>query len=273
MAKRAIIEIDEESCDGCGLCASGCPEGAIQIIDGKARLVGESLCDGLGACLGECPKGAIATVEREAEPYDERKVMEGILSKGMKVVSAHLEHLRHHGQDTYAAQAEAFLRERGIDAPRAEARAHQGCPGSSQRRFTRASPGGHAQDDAPSALTHWPIQLHLLNPNAPQFDGADLLVAADCTAFSLGSFHSTLLSGKSLAIACPKLDGGRDVYVDKLAALIGRARSVTVAIMEVPCCSGLLRIALEARERSGRTAAITAITLGIEGGVKAIRTM
>jgi ferredoxin len=286
MASREIIEIDEDKCDGCGACANGCHEGALQIIDGKARLVGESLCDGLGACIGECPQGAITITRREAEAYDEERVMEGLSKLGPKVIAAHLEHLRSHGQDDYAREALAWMAARGIAAP-AEASAPAeggcqggGCPGSASRRFTPvggAAPApapaaqGAASIDSPSALTHWPIQLHLINPRAPQFAGTDLLIAADCTAFSLGAFHARLLEGKSLVIACPKLDSGREIYIEKLAVLLGAASSVTVAIMEVPCCSGLLKMVLDARESAANKPSIEAITVGIQGGIVARR--
>jgi NAD-dependent dihydropyrimidine dehydrogenase PreA subunit len=271
MATREIIEIDEDSCDGCGACAVGCREGALQVIDGKARLVGESLCDGLGACIGECPRGAITVTRREAEAYDEAKVMEGLSKLGPKVIAAHLEHLRSHGQETYVREALAFMTARGIPVPAAG-----GCPGSASKRFAPLRPaatpiGRAATADAPSALSHWPIQLHLINPRAPQYSGSDLLLAADCTAFALGSFHAELLAGKSLSIACPKLDQGREIYIEKLIHLLDAARSVTVAIMEVPCCSGLLKMVFEARELASKKPAIEAITIGIEGGIIAKR--
>ncbi len=283
MATREIIEIDEDKCDGCGACAVGCHEGALRIIDGKARLVGESLCDGLGACIGECPRGAITVTRREAEAYDEARVMEGLAKLGPKVVAAHLEHLRGHGQDAYVREALAYMAERGIPVPEAASRAaerapqraptlgspaHAGCPGSASRRFGAAlSPSTLEKTAAaPSTLTHWPIQLHLINPRAPQYAGSDILIAADCTAFSLGAFHAELLAGKSLAIACPKLDQGREIYVEKLAALLSGAASVTVAIMEVPCCSGLLKMVLDAREAVPNKPKVEVITIGIQGG-------
>jgi NAD-dependent dihydropyrimidine dehydrogenase PreA subunit len=278
MATREIIEIDEDKCDGCGACAIGCHEGALRVIDGKARLVGESLCDGLGACIGECPRGAIKVTRREAEAYDEAKVMEGLSKLGPKVIAAHLEHLRGHGQETYVRQALAFMAERGMELPiptpsAPAAEQGHGCPGSASRRFgalrPQSAPGPAAA--VPSALTHWPIQLHLINPRAPQYAGKDLLLAADCTAFSLGAFHAELLAGKSLAIACPKLDQGRDIYIEKLALLLDAASSVTVAIMEVPCCSGLLKMLLDAREMSSKKPSIEAITVGTEGGIAARR--
>jgi len=301
MALREIIEIDETKCDGCGACATGCPEGALQIIDGKARLVGESLCDGLGACLGECPQAAITVTKREAEAYDEARVMEGMAKMGTSVIAAHLDHLAHHGQDLFESQALAWLAARGLQDPRpghgSSGRRgsgaitqslpdaipdHGGCPGSASRRFaSRASsvdavrivagPGlsrVKAQEgtELPSALGHWPIQLHLVNPGAPQYRGASLLVAADCTAFALGSFHPGLLAGKSLVIACPKLDD-RSSYVEKLAGLMAVAARVEVAIMEVPCCGGLLKLATEARGLAGIDTPIAVTVVGVEGGI------
>lgn len=236
MAPREIIVIDEEKCDGCGACAKGCPEGAIQLLEGKARLVGEVLCDGLGACVGECPRGAIRIEKREAEAYDEARVMEGMARLGPAVLAAHLDHL-------------LLPDPRKTPAGKAE-----------------ASPG-EAQCPLPSStLGHWPIQLRLINPRAAQYSGARLLVAADCTAFALGGFHSELLEGRSLVIACPKLDD-RTSYMEKLQALLGLASSAEVAIMEVPCCSGLLKLVVEAREGLGSSLPIDVVVIGVGGGI------
>jgi ferredoxin len=262
MSTREIIEIDEDKCDGCGACAGGCHEGALRIIDGKARLVGESLCDGLGACIGECPKGAITVTRREAEDYDEAKVMEGLSKLGPKVIAAHLEHLVSHGQDAYVREAKAFMAAHGIAAP-------EEVVAPARRPVPIPATGAYAE--LPSALTHWPIQLHLINPRASPFSGRDILIAADCTAFALGTFHGELLAGKSLVIACPKLDQGREIYKEKLAVLLGTARSVTMAIMEVPCCSGLLKMVLEAREASEKKPLVESVTVGTEGGIIARR--
>jgi NAD-dependent dihydropyrimidine dehydrogenase PreA subunit len=324
MALRQIIDIDEAKCTGCGECATGCPEGALRMIDGKARMVGENLCDGIGACIGTCPTGAITVIEREAEAYEEARVMEGMVKLGPRVLTAHLEHLAHHGQDGYVREALAWLEAKGLPLPAEAAdvvasisksqdgrrgpavrigKALQpkaggtatastphfvGCSGSAPRRLAReaipAAPSKAAfaeasadkEDaakvssqvaDSPSALTSWPIKLHLVNPRAPQFADADLLIAADCTAFSLGGFHATLLEGKSLVIACPKLDQGREMYIEKLTALMADARSVTVAIMEVPCCTGLLTLVQDAREAGTRKPGIRTVVLGIGGGV------
>jgi ferredoxin len=324
MATRTVIEIDEDKCDGCGQCANGCHEGALRIIDGKARLVGESLCDGLGACIGECPRGALTTVIREVEDYDERRVIEHILPKGMATIHAHLDHLSSHGQDTWHKQALAVLAEKGIAIPRAVKTSEPacacgasakpipaatsrlegfsqvpaghatprivdngmsgGCPGSAARAFTPAG-GMAASAPAPQAnrapvsgastaggmasrLEHWPVQLHLVNPRVPHFKGADILIAADCTAFACGAFHQALLAGRKLVIACPKLDSGKEIYIDKIRALIddSGAASITLAIMEVPCCGGLKRLVDEAMAGVSRTVPVSTVVVGIEGG-------
>lgn len=273
MAIRTLITIDQDTCDGCGACVVGCPEGALKIIDGKARLVGESLCDGLGACIGKCPKGAITTVRREADEYDEIKVIREILPQGPALLQAHLEHLDHHGQDLYLRKAVEYLAANKLPIPQGFERyalpkapqQFQGCPGIKTRSLA-------PKPQAPSALGNWPIQLHLVNPRAPHFNGASILIAADCTAFALGSFHRELLEGKTLVIACPKLDSGKDIYTDKLASIIGQASSVSLAIMEVPCCSGLLKLAQEARAAAGSSTPIETFVVGIEGGFVARKT-
>ena len=274
--KRKIIRIDEEKCNGCGLCVPDCPEGALQVIDGKARLVGDLLCDGLGACLNKCPESAISVEEREAEPYNEFRVMANVAPQGRNVIQAHLKHLRDHNQTLYLQQAMAFLRERGIEmeAPRLTALTdtHRagGCPGSQSVVFTQGAAAVEAGVRS-SQLTHWPIQLHLLSPSAPQYHHADLLLAADCVPFALADFHKDHLKGNTLAIACPKLDQGQEVYVAKLAALIDEAeiRCVKVMIMQVPCCSGLLRLATEAMAATRRKVPITCTVVGVRGDILA----
>lgn len=274
--KRTIIKIDEDKCNGCGLCIPNCPEGAIQIIDGKARLVSDLMCDGLGACLGHCPEGAISQEEREAEPYDERKVMENIVKQGGNTIKAHLQHLKEHGQTEFLAIARAYLQEHGIEVPD---NAHEtpacngspaGCPGSLSTIFTRKDPEAESlSGKRPSALSHWPIQLHLLSPMAAHYQGADLLLAADCTAFSLGDFHKDYLQGRVLAIACPKLDQNQEVYSAKLKALIDDARinTLTVMIMEVPCCGGLKHLAQQAAASADRKVPIRTIVVSLQGEI------
>jgi len=263
--KRQIIEIDESKCNGCGACIPNCPEGALQIIDGKARLVSDLFCDGLGACVGECPCGAIRTVEREAEPYDERKVMENIAKQGANTIAAHLRHLKNHGEMKLLSEALDYLHEHHIPVPAA---VHaDGCPGAPARKLravAAGTPGGGA-----SALRQWPIQLRLLNPEAEYFDDADLLVSADCVAHAHGAFHRDLLAGKILIVFCPKLDQDLPAYVEKLARIFGRHRikSVTVGRMEVPCCGGTVMIVRKAMEQAGATMPLKTVTVGIDGSV------
>lgn len=277
--KRKVITIDEEKCTGCALCIPNCPEGAIKIIDGKARLVGDYLCDGLGACLGHCPEDAITIEEREAEPYDERKVMANVMKQGMNVVKAHLEHLEAHGQSDLLGQAVAFLKEKGVKNPLEAKKAgagcshgpsHSGCPGAAARSFAPAKGEAAASKGSmPSQLTHWPVQLHLMSPTAPHYRGKDVVLAADCVAYALGNFHRDYLKGKALAIACPKLDDGQDRYVEKIKALIDDAgiKSLTVMIMEVPCCRGLLSLVEQAMSDAGRKVPLKVVVVGIDGGI------
>ena len=270
--KREIITIDEEKCTGCGLCVPGCPEGALQIIDGKARLVSDLMCDGLGACIGDCPEGAITIVEREAEPYDEAKVMHNIIKAGPNTIRAHLKHLKDHGQTDFYDQAIAILQDKNIEVPMAQEETHQGhsgCPGSQNLVFDSQDNASTSAGPQPSQLKHWPIQMHLISPSAPHYQGADLLLAADCVAFSMGDFHGSHLSGKTLAIACPKLDEGQSIYLEKLKALVDEAciNTLTVMIMQVPCCGGLLQMAQMAVEQSSRKVPIKAMVVGLQGEV------
>jgi ferredoxin len=273
MSVRKIITIDESRCNGCGLCLPNCPEGALQVIDGKVRLVSDLFCDGLGACIGYCPEGAITVVEREAEPYNERRVMENIVLQGANTIRAHLDHLRSHGEEALLAEATAFLREKGIPAPAEPATEAPGaCCGSKAVEMESAARAPAAAPTAPTAqpsrLTNWPVQLHLLSPMAPALHGRDVLLSADCVAFAMGGFHSSLLDGKALAIACPKLDDGADIYREKLTALIDHAQvaSLTVAIMEVPCCRGLVKVVQDAREKAHRSIPVRVLTVGIKDG-------
>ncbi len=292
--KRQIIQIDDEKCNGCGLCIPNCHEGALKVIDGKARLISDLFCDGLGACLGYCPEGAIEIIEREAEPYDECKVMEILVAKGRNTILAHLEHLRDHNETEFLNQAISYLKENNIDMTpekeqsragmpfaniqdtRKEAHAHKGrgCSGSMEQDFridqeavaAAATPAVSAAS-APSELRQWPVQLHLLNPQASYFKNADVVLAADCAAFAMGNFHAKYLRGKSLAIACPKLDSNKESYIQKLTSMIAEAKvnSLNVVMMEVPCCGGLLQMARMAREQSGRNVPIKRSLISIQG--------
>jgi ferredoxin len=272
--RRKIITIDREKCNGCGMCVSDCPEGALQIIEGKARLVGDLLCDGLGACLKSCPENAISVEDREAAPYDELKVLENMIPQGNEVVKAHLKHLKDHGQTEFLQQAVLYLREHQIPFELPEEAPHDRpamshCPGSQSTSFSLQ--GNEEQDSRPriSQLTHWPIQLHLISPSAPHYRHSNLLIAADCVAYSRADFHKDYLKSRTLAIACPKLDSHQESYVEKLTALIDQAevKSIFVMIMQVPCCSGLLRLVMEANGRAKRKVPITCLTIGIQGGI------
>lgn len=294
--ERDVIKIDENLCDGCGICIPNCHEGAIQVIDGKARLVSELLCDGLGACIGHCPQGAITIERREAEPYNEMKVMNEMKDKGINTVLAHLRHLKDHGENDYLHEGieylqnnskelifnpDDLLRELGIPAAGVSSHTfhaqashnhmHHGgtCPGSKERVVKNSATNEHSAGDQPSELRHWPVQMHLINPGASYFRGSDLLLAADCVAFSKGDFHSRNLRGKSLAIACPKLDRNTEVYVEKIKALIESARvnTITVMMMEVPCCGGLLQIVKEAISQTTVKVPVKKIIVSIEGTV------
>ena len=249
MAKRKIIEIDRDKCDGCGLCTTACAEGALELdSENKAVLIREIFCDGLGACLDVCPTDALKVIERESEEYDSKAAFSHVFKQ---------------------RGAEAASRVHGISGGDAHA-GHSGCPGS----LARDIPCGPAvAEDGPAAsvksrLSQWPIQLHLISPQAPYFEKSDLLVAADCTAFALGGFHDGLLKGKKLVIACPKLDDTQG-YVEKLAELIKRnsLKSLTVAIMTVPCCSGLERIVRQAAVLSGEAIEVKKAVVGIDGKV------
>ncbi len=277
--KRQIITIDETKCTGCGDCIPGCPEGALQVIDGKARLVSDLFCDGLGACIGHCPTGAMNIVSREAEPYDEKRVMhESIAKGGPNVIAAHLNHLIGHGQNEFVQQALAYLKEQGIANPlEGEAVSHHaahggGCPGSRTIDFNTRDKADAAVSTMPgapveSALRQWPIQLHLVSPQAPYYQGSDLLLAADCAAFAVGDFHRKFMHNKSLAIACPKLDSEMESYVEKLAAMIDLSlvNTITVAIMEVPCCGGLMSIVAEALKRASRKVPVKKVVISLQG--------
>ncbi len=246
MTRRKVVEIDQEKCDGCGQCVQACAEGAIQIVGGKARLVSDVYCDGLGACLGECPRDAITIIEREAEPFDEAAV-----------------HARHAPGPSHA------------DHPPAAC----GCPGAVVQELrlnmlpVGVSPTSHESKEPAAAggtpaLSHWPIQLHLVPPTAPFLRNAELFLVADCVPFACGEFHGHILRRRPIVIGCPKLDDG-GAYVQKLADIFRQSalKSLTVVHMEVPCCTNLVRIAAEAVRLSGVAVPVTEITIARNGQI------
>lgn len=246
MAVRDVVHIDEELCDGCGDCVPTCAEGAIQVIDGKARLVGDVYCDGLGACLGYCPQGAITVIRREAEEFDEDAVRQRLATMRAQV------------SPVAAAGLPVATHQAGGSS----------CPGSRTLSWVEGTAPERAMEpEVGSALRQWPIQLHLVPPTAPFFTDADVLLAADCVAYAVGGFHRRYLDGKALAIACPKLDGHQEIYIDKLVAMIDQAtiRSLEVIVMEVPCCSGLVRLVQEALARANRVVPVTVSVVGVRG--------
>ncbi len=292
---RDIIKIDDEKCNGCGACVPNCHEGALQIIDGKAVLISDLMCDGLGACLGHCPEGALIIEQREAAPYDEVQVMTEMVSKGKNVVIAHLKHLKDHNESGFLNQGINYLSSQkdriqfnidevitSVISPKTiekiliqkiknmEHLNNGGCPGSKTMSFQMAE---ETKLNVPqsSQLSNWPIQLHLINPQASHFQKSDILVAADCTAFSFGNFHTEYLKNRKLVIACPKLDSNKEIYVDKLKSMIDESliNTLTVLMMEVPCCGGLLQLVQKAVQIATRKVPVKAITIGIKGEVLA----
>lgn len=267
---RDIITIDEDKCNGCGNCIPGCPEGALQVIDGKARLVSDLFCDGLGACLGNCPTGAMKIEKREAEPYDEYKVMSNVVKGGANVIKAHLKHLDEHGEVGFLSQAIDYLEQNAIAVPDYKEPKHTGCPGMIAKAIKREDNLGVVENAQVSAqLTNWPIQLGLINPDASYFDNADLVISADCVPFAYPTFHQKFLKGRILIMFCPKLDKTLDNYIEKLARLFAtkEIRSLTIAHMEVPCCSGVEIIVKRALEQAGKTMVIKDYTVSISGEI------
>ncbi|MBN2829702.1 MAG: 4Fe-4S binding protein [Candidatus Cloacimonetes bacterium] len=274
--KRDVIKIDEEKCIGCGACIPGCPEGALQMIDGKARLVSDLFCDGLGACLGECPVGAIEVEKREAEPYDEVRVMrDNIVPKGINTIKAHLKHLKEHGQTEFYNQAMSVLVEKGIKIEEPEEKKQVqgescGCAGSQIKHLTPDTPVAETVTDASSQLSQWPVQLALMNPSAPYFDKAELLIAADCAPFAYGNFHQRFIKGKIVIMFCPKLDQTIEMYIDKLAQIftLHEIKSVSIVRMEVPCCGGMEIILQKALERANKVKMVKVDIITIDGKIR-----
>lgn len=264
---RDIIEIDETLCNGCGDCVPACFEGALQIIDNKVHLISDLMCDGLGACLGECPTGAMKVIQREAVPYDERTVMENIIKGGDNVIKAHLQHMLDHNELEFYNIAITVLKEQHIAVPECQqkTKTQTTCPGSQNK--TLLVNEDNSQGSLTSQLSHWPIQLHLINPTNPDFNQVDLLLAADCSAFTAGDFHQKYLAGKKLLIACPKLDSNQESYVEKLSLLIrfGQLKSLTILRMDVPCCGGLAQLIQKALKQAKKHITINEITINKHG--------
>lgn len=239
MVLRNIVKIDEKKCNGCGLCIPACAEGALKIVDSKARLVKDIYCDGLGACLGKCPQDAIIIIQREAEEFDE-KAVEEYHEKNQTFTPINQAHPYPHScPSEQIMQIERAYEEKQIQTP-------------SQKRET--------------SLTNWPVQLKLLPSNAPFFEDSDLLITADCVPFAYADFHEDLLKGKTLAIGCPKLDD-ISLYRNKLTQIfrMSNIKSVMVVNMEVPCCFGLFRLVKEAIAASGKTIPLRQETISIKG--------
>ena len=236
MGKRQIIRIDQDKCDGCGMCVPSCAEGAIQIVDGKAQLLADRFCDGLGACLGECPQGALTIEDRDAEEFV--------------------------GPAPGASHAEA-----PPQPPVSEA-LPCGCPGSHMQQFQRGTEGKAPGPGVASALGHWPIKLRLVAPKAPFLKGASLLLAADCAPFAVGDFHTRFLEGKALLCGCPKFDDVPE-HVAKLTAILQEndIKEIGIVNMEVPCCFGLVQLVRQALEASGKNLPVSICTLGTAGQV------
>jgi len=278
MSKREIIKIDEEKCNGCGICIPNCPEGALQVIDGKARLISDIFCDGLGACIGHCPQGAISTEKRNAENYDEKKVIkENIIKAGKNTIIAHLKHLKDHGETKYYDDALEVLDDEGIEINLDDVNEcgcnhepHSACSGAKVMDFSEEKTSETEETGKRnSQLKQWPVQLHLIPPNASYLQEKDVILVADCVAYSLADFHKDYLKDKSIAIACPKLDTNIDIYLDKLTSFIDSAKinTLTVMTMEVPCCSGLLALAKKAADNASRKIPIKLVMVSIKGQI------
>jgi Pyruvate/2-oxoacid:ferredoxin oxidoreductase delta subunit len=244
MATRKIVKIDEERCNGCGLCVPNCAEGALQIIDGKVKLVSEKFCDGLGACLGHCPQDAITVIEKEAEDFDE------------KAVEVHL-HKKHEVKPEPKPQPQPVP--------------FTGCPSSRTMHFEVPKAMANTGSTSPSVsmLTQWPVQLKLVPINAPYFQDADLLIAADCVPFAYPDFHRDFLKGKAVVVGCPKLDDVQ-LYREKLTEIFkaNSIKSITVPYMEVPCCFGLVKATEDAIAASGKDIPLKKVKIGIRGDIK-----
>ncbi len=247
---RKMIQVDEEKCDGCGACIPACPEGALQIVEGKARVVRESYCDGLGACLGDCPNGALQVLELEAEAYDEAGVIDHLRQTAPDLLPRHLAHL----------QAHAAELSRSAAAPPAA------CPSVQIHFWDVAAVPAPRPSRQPSELRQWPVQLHLLPVRAPFFQDAGLTLIADCVPFAYPDLHAGFIKGTAIAVGCPKLDDA-GANVEKLTQILQQndIRRLKVVYMEVPCCRGLVWIAQQALERSGKDIPFESVMIEIGG--------
>jgi Pyruvate/2-oxoacid:ferredoxin oxidoreductase delta subunit len=279
MAVRTMVHIDEDKSDGCGLCVPDCAEGALQIIDGKAKLVNDIYCDGLGACLGSCPQDAITMVEREADEYDENAVTERLKDLGRDPLPHGHDH--DHEQTSGPVTADEKVEDLACGCPGTLSQSFDrpkphpvvpgsggGCPGSKSQSFAKPEATVSSDQTGPLAsnLGNWPVQISLVPPQAPYLNGADLLIAADCAPFAYGDFHRRFMDGKVVLIGCPKLDNTR-AYVDKLSVIFreNNIQSVGVVFMEVPCCGGLVQLVQEALRQSGASIPTTLYRVGIKG--------
>lgn len=261
MSIRKIVKIDESKCNGCGLCIPNCAEGALAIVDGKAKLMKDLYCDGLGACLGHCPVDAITIIEREAEEFDQEAVEEMLKQTDKKISSKHDQHVEN------ATCPGSAVRQ--FEASGYKMHSHnEGCPGSRMRMIQRKDEDGGTEGNVSSKLRQWPVQLQLVPASAPYLKKADLLVTADCVPFAYGNYHNDFLNGKVVVVGCPKLDDSM-FYAKKLEDIIklNDLESITVLRMEVPCCSGIAQAAKIGRDKSGVNIPIKVVTISIEGEV------
>jgi NAD-dependent dihydropyrimidine dehydrogenase PreA subunit len=260
---RKIVTIDQDKCNGCGLCVPSCAEGAIKMVNGKAVLAADNLCDGLGACLGECPQDAIKIIEREADEFDEEAVAQHLGATGGHGQHKHHDHKHHDHKHN----------DHGHKHHDHEHKHHGhggGCPGSRAMSFAPPPASAAAETGSrQSMLAQWPVQLHLVPTTAPYFQDADLLIAADCVPFAYADFHKDFLAGKAVVIGCPKLDDNQ-LYLQKLTELFRNStiKSITVMRMEVPCCGGIVMAARQALAACGKDIPLTEVTVGIRGEIR-----
>lgn len=281
--KRRIVQIHEELCNGCELCVNACHEGAIEMVDGKAKLVSDVYCDGLGDCLPACPTGAIEIIERDADEYDQEAVDQRLKDLGRPPMDAPAGHVGHghgheghgHGHHHHDGQP-CGCEGKGMEMmQKLQMHSGGGCPGSKamsiqqQEKAKQVQETPEAVTEVPAKLTTWPVQINLVSPQAPYLQGSDLLIAADCTAFAYGNFHKDFIEGRVCLIGCPKLDDNQ-FYAEKLTTILSQndISSITVVRMEVPCCSGIVQSVKQAMLQSGKIVKYNEVTIGLNGGIK-----